>query len=56
MLSKSGVAIISGIVVIGLLSGCASSNEQAEKKMSPSPTVTETETPTPTETEPEPDT
>jgi hypothetical protein len=55
MLTKSTVAIISGIAVIGLLSGCASSNEQAEKKMSPSPTVTETETPTPTPTETEPE-
>lgn len=56
MLTKSTVAIISGIAVIGLLSGCASSNDQSEKKMSPSPTLTETETPTPTETEPETET
>ena len=56
MLTKSGVAIISGIALIGLLSGCASSNDQSEKKMSPLPTVTETETPVPTETEPETET
>jgi hypothetical protein len=51
MLTKSTVAIISGIAVIGLLSGCASSSDQSSKKMSPSPTVTETETPAPSETD-----
>jgi hypothetical protein len=52
-IKNSSIAAMAGLALVGLLSGCAGSNDQASETMSPTPTVTETETPTPTETEPE---
>jgi hypothetical protein len=53
MFGKFIVGSITGLSLLGLLSGCAGADDQASKKMSPSPspTVTETDHPTPTETD-----
>lgn len=45
------ITAIATLIIVGLLSGCATSNNQAEIEMAPSPTATESEKPANTDTE-----
>lgn len=50
MLRKSSVVAVLGLSLMGLLSGCAGSDDEALKKQSPSPTQTPIESETSSET------